>query len=107
MNYRKGRKYEYYWKNKFENQGYIVLRTAGSHGFADLIAVSPYKKEILFIQIKTFQKSISLNQIKSLYEKERKKIPFWILDKDWYILIVGFKKGKNYQWRVLKDLNKS
>lgn len=49
-NYKKGRAFEYRIKKKFEKQGYIVLRTSGSHGFADLIAVR--KGEVIFIQCK-------------------------------------------------------
>lgn len=50
--YIKGRKKEYKIKKDYENMGYIVLRTAGSHGFADLIAVDKLSKEIVFIQAK-------------------------------------------------------
>jgi len=50
--YAKGRKKEYKLKNKLEKEGYIVLRTAGSHGFADLIAISLDEHEIRFIQVK-------------------------------------------------------
>lgn len=51
-NYQKGRSKEYRLKKKYEMEGFIVLRTAGSHGFADLIAIHPLKKEIFFIQSK-------------------------------------------------------
>ena len=51
-NYQKGRAKEYRLKRKLENQGYIVLRTAGSHGFADLVAISQNKHEIKLIQVK-------------------------------------------------------
>jgi hypothetical protein len=55
-NYIKGRKKEYKLKKEFEEKGYIVLRTAGSHGFADLICIKKPKekeiKEIRFIQCK-------------------------------------------------------
>lgn len=55
-NYQKGRRKEYKIKKELEESGYIVLRTAGSHGFADLIAIKPgrtcHKGEIKFIQCK-------------------------------------------------------
>ena len=51
-NYINGRAREYKIKKKFEEQGYIVLRTAGSHGFADLIALNKDKRLIAFIQAK-------------------------------------------------------
>ena len=49
-NYQKGIKKEYKIKKQFEMKGYTVLRTAGSHGFADLIAIKWLK--IRFIQCK-------------------------------------------------------
>ena len=48
--YQNGRAKEYRQKKKLEELGYIVLRTAGSHGFADLIAIK--ENEIIFIQVK-------------------------------------------------------
>ena len=38
-NYRKGRSYEYRIKKKLEKEGWMCLRTAGSHGLFDLIAI--------------------------------------------------------------------
>jgi len=98
MNYIKGRRYEYKWKEKFEKQGYIVLRTAGSHGFADLILIHKEKPEILFVQIKT---SIKLQNFKLLYEREKNKLPEWV--RPYFVLIAGIKDGKNYKWEVYKD----
>ena len=51
-NYQKGRRKEYSLKKKFEREGFIVLRTAGSHGFADLIAIDRDARVIKFIQCK-------------------------------------------------------
>ena len=51
-NYQKGRRKEYAIKHRLEKDGYICLRTAGSHGFADLIAIHPDTRLILFIQSK-------------------------------------------------------
>jgi Holliday junction resolvase len=39
-------------KKQFEREGFIVLRTAGSHGFADLIAIKRDERLIRFIQCK-------------------------------------------------------
>lgn len=66
-NYLKGRAKEYRLKYKFEKQGFIVLRTAQSRGFADLIAINPNSKEIIFIQSKP--RSIS-NNAKEKLEKQ-------------------------------------
>ncbi|MFZ8801637.1 MAG: hypothetical protein ACO2PO_01390 [Candidatus Calescibacterium sp.] len=55
--YHKGRRFEYQVKKFLEKQGYIVLRTAGSHGFADLIAVGK-DGEVIFYQLSyRFEKS--------------------------------------------------
>jgi len=51
-NYRNGRAKEYRLKYKYEKKGYIVLRTAQSRGFADLIAIDNQGKTIIFIQSK-------------------------------------------------------
>jgi len=51
-NYIKGRAKEYKLKAELEKQGYTVLRTAGSHGFADLIAINYELDKISFIQVK-------------------------------------------------------
>jgi Holliday junction resolvase len=60
-NYLRGRAKEYQLKEKLEKRGYIVFRTSGSHGIADLIAIKPRKDigtadlwpEVRFIQIKS------------------------------------------------------
>ncbi len=55
-NYQSGRRFEYKVKKLYEKAGYTVLRTSGSHGFADLIAVKQDIKIcdriIVFIQCK-------------------------------------------------------
>ena len=59
-NYIAGRRFEYKVKKYYENKGYTVLRTSGSHGFADLVAVKNSflswwqnkTKTIIFIQCK-------------------------------------------------------
>jgi Holliday junction resolvase len=48
--YRRGRRFEYEVKLHFESRGWLVFRTAGSHGIADLIAIK--NNETLLIQCK-------------------------------------------------------
>ncbi|MEM2259989.1 MAG: hypothetical protein QXP52_00160 [Candidatus Aenigmatarchaeota archaeon] len=53
--YSKGRAFEYKVKNMLEKEGYFVIRSAGSHSVADLIAIhsesnSSSSPTILFIQ---------------------------------------------------------
>jgi Holliday junction resolvase len=63
-NYVNGRAKEYRIKKKLESEGWIVLRTAGSHGFADLIAIDKLCKVIKFVQCKP----------NNFSEKEKEKI---------------------------------
>jgi predicted RNA binding protein YcfA (HicA-like mRNA interferase family) len=49
-NYEKGRAAEYKAIRQLRDDGYAVLRTAGSHGMYDVVAWN--RHEVLFIQIK-------------------------------------------------------
>jgi len=51
--YQKGLRKEYKVKKKLEREGCIVLRSAGSHGFADLVAIDKKNCIIRFIQCKS------------------------------------------------------
>lgn len=66
-NYNNGRAKEYRLKKKFQKEGYVVLRTAGSHGFADLIAIKD--STVLFIQVKP--KKFAESAIKKLCIENR------------------------------------
>jgi len=48
----KGRAFEYKLKHWYEENGKIVLRMAGSHGFCDLVVIDNEAKTIYFIQLK-------------------------------------------------------
>jgi len=50
--YNKGRAKEYRIKHELENANWVVLRSAGSHGFADLVAINQELRVIKFIQCK-------------------------------------------------------
>ena len=67
-NYMHGRSREYYLMNKLRAEGFIVMRTAGSHGIADIIAIDSSGKFIYFIQAKP--RSMSIKQ-KLEIEKEQ------------------------------------
>jgi len=55
-NYTRGRAKEYRVRNTLLKAGWpIVLRTGGSHGFCDLIAIDPKDKHIRFIQVKNYK----------------------------------------------------
>jgi len=49
-NYLKGRRAEYKTIETLKNEGYICLRTAGSHGHYDVVAWDDY--DVYFIQVK-------------------------------------------------------
>ena len=56
-NYQAGTRFERKLKRQFEVAGWVVLRTAGSHGFADLILVDETHASmpVSFIQCKVLQ----------------------------------------------------
>jgi len=102
-NYRRGGTYEYIAKKQLEEQGYVVIRSAGSHGPADLVATNDW--EIKFIQIK-FQKDkkINLNKYSEDIEALR-KIPISLhndVRRELWIRIKG-----NTEWKKYLILNMS
>lgn len=50
--YNRGRSFEYRVKQLYEKHGWFVIRSAGSKGIADLVAIAPDGMEIHFIQCK-------------------------------------------------------
>lgn len=50
--YARGRQFEYRVKRYYENKGWFVIRSAGSKGIADIVAISPDAIQIHFIQCK-------------------------------------------------------
>jgi len=67
-NYLRGRRFEYEVKKKLEKEGWVVLRTAGSHGFADLICVK--KGKVKFLQLSLRYEKGKEKEV----EKMRKKL---------------------------------
>lgn len=84
--YVKGRYYEYRVKSLLEKCGYIVFRSAGSHGLFDLIAINPNTKIILFIQVKK-NKVVDENirKVKEIFKNFGKQanvyFQLWYVDK--------------------------
>ena len=56
--YRRGARLEYLARDVLRQQGYVVVRSAGSHSPFDLIAVN--ERQVLFIQVKKQGQSIRL-----------------------------------------------
>lgn len=52
MVFKSGIRQEYRIKKLLESQGWLVTRSAGSHGYADLIAIHKEKKQIKILQLK-------------------------------------------------------
>ena len=50
--YYKGRSFEYRVRGFYESHGWFVIRSAGSKGIADLIAIAPRLRQVHFIQCK-------------------------------------------------------
>ena len=50
--YHRGRRFEYKVKQYYESHGWFVVRSAGSKGIADLVAIKPRAEEIHLIQCK-------------------------------------------------------
>lgn len=63
INYKRSRSKEYQLKNSLEKEGYFTVRTAGSHGIADVIAIKPSPDGnpnlfvVRFIQIKVSERT--------------------------------------------------
>ncbi len=70
--YRTGRNAEYYVASKLRKLGAsLVFRSAGSHGFFDLIAIFPKKRQIWLIQVKTSKHGVSIKRVQKNY------VPIW------------------------------
>ena len=67
ISYRRGRAKEYRLKKKYEEKGFIVIRSAGSHSFADLVTIHRKSKLVLFIQSKP--KNFSQKAAARLYDE--------------------------------------
>ena len=70
LNYKRSRSRETSLKHKLSNEGYYVIRAAGSKGIADLVAIRPTAGscadpshfEVRFIQIKVSENLVKKNE---------------------------------------------
>lgn len=68
--YQRGRTAEYLIINKLKNKGAeLVIRSAGSHRDADIVAIFPNMKEIWLVQVKQSKRGVSLQSLQKEYEK--------------------------------------
>lgn len=72
-NYNAGRSFEYRVRKELQSLGFVVLRTAGSHGPIDLIAVKPGEAPVL-IQCKRCQTPAEAARLKK-HLKESLPLP--------------------------------
>lgn len=72
-NYTRGRTFEYRVMAHYRALGYTTLRTAGSHGLADIIAIHPARGEVLLIQCKAVRMGIRAEQ--RILDDMRRAIP--------------------------------
>jgi len=87
--YIKGYRFEIRVKRKLEKEGYFVVRSAGSHGPPDLVAIGPLGT-IHFIECKVNKDDLTEEERKKLEElamrysakawlafREGRKVKFW------------------------------
>ena len=87
-NYRKGRSYEYRIKKKLEKEGWLVIRSAGSHSLFDLIAI----------------KAMGIEPRRN--EEENRSQIYWYEGKGGEIKLIQAKSGKS-KLRMVKDVLKT
>jgi Holliday junction resolvase len=107
--YDRGRETEYKIMKILEEQGFFgVTRTAGSHGFYDVVAIVPLS-HVLFIQAKRSKTMVDLEQLyredlaecreiaKQLPRETQLEFWLWVDRKGWQQKIVVKKAGEIYK----------
>ena len=91
--YQRGARLEYRARDVLRQQGYVVVRSAGSHGPADLIALN--RREILLVQVKHAGQPLrpALNALASLPTPPHTRKQVWV-----YEPARGHTKAR---WRVI------
>jgi len=67
-NYLRGSRKEYLAKKQLEEKGFFVIRSAGSHGVADLCAIA--SERVILLQIKTTKKALTSNFAEARYSED-------------------------------------
>lgn len=101
MSYIKGRSYEHYIEKILKKKGFtVVIRSAGSKGPVDLIALHSTKKEIWFIQVKGGKRQPSLSKLRLDHLSEYKDtgLTSFLFDADYHCKMGFFvKRGKHWE----------
>jgi len=66
-NYRKGARFENRVKGHLEGEGYYAIRSAGSHGLADVVAFSLRHGEVMLIACRTDRSRYSFKEAHELW----------------------------------------
>lgn len=84
-NYIKGRNFEYKIKRYLELQRFTVIRSSGSHGKYDLVAVKWCKPTtIILIQCKAYEGKSEIT--KKIIKRDIKIYEIWLYKSSWKIL---------------------
>ena len=75
-NYIKGRNFEYAVMRHLRTVGYDAMRTAGSHGQFDIVAIHKSQGCIEFIQCKVVETSGEAERLKKAFRKDPPYAPF-------------------------------
>ncbi len=96
-NYQRGVRWERTCKKAWEARGYTVLRTAGSHGFADLVCLKP-DRVVTFVQCKCLKHGIQ----KDAYNMTRKfmKTPPFLPNVHFHQVLEVYAMKDGHQERV-------
>jgi Holliday junction resolvase len=97
-NYLRGRRLEWQVKKDLERDGWIAVRTAGSHGHWDIIAFRDHVDRLL-IRLIQCKATSSLSAAKRLVKEHRKKLPlrqFPNVQQELIIKITGTKSYISY-----------
>lgn len=87
--YARGAARERYIVNKLRAQGYSAVRSAGSHGLWDVIAIS--SEQVLLIQSKLSAKKLRDDENLKLFRAM--KVPRWVF-KQLYVFTKGKKEAQ-------------
>lgn len=97
-NYESGRRFEYEMMKLWKSQGSIVLRTAGSHGFADLIRVSKDGGYTDFVQLKVVSEEAEALRMIANFKKGPTFPPATASFHQ--TLMVKVKRGTIHSWTI-------
>jgi Holliday junction resolvase len=78
--YQRGARLEYRARDVLCQRGYVVVRSAGSHGPADLIALN--QREVLLVQVKQAGQSLrtALNSLANLPTPPHTRKQVWVYE---------------------------